>query len=676
MSDQGEVFLRVRFDDDQATRDLDKTVNDAVRKVEGGTGATKRTRPGARASTAGVVADELRDLAGNAPGATRALNAVEAAGVGVGTGALAIGVAVTAAAAGYLKMANAGIDAYTSLAASVRTLTERTGLAAEDASRFVAIADDYSVSASTMGNSVFFLSRAIATNEKGLQELGVQVARNKDGSANLGATVTNVANAYARSNDQAQRAAIIQGALGRQGRELIPILEQGGDALERLLANTPEGQILSDEDLQRAREFSLATDNLQDSIQEISIGVGRDLVPQIAAVADGLGNAVRWANELLEPIGGLGTVLARLPELLPGWGQAIQGARLWGEHTRKAAKDTEMLGGEVDELAGAFDDLYSAQIKAIEGELRVTSAHNALEDSYQKIWDATVAYNEAINRSGEYAEADRRATDKLATARDRLAAATRSVRDAEEDVADDRAALAEAEFRFGRQSREANDARRDLRDSEEALGDAHADVKDATKDAAEAQRDLNEALAAGGPHSREARDAARDLKRAQDDQREAALNAAKAEYQLALDTAAAKGEMMTAEQQAQLFKDKLDGLASTLAPDSPLRKYLMDTAGTIGALTTALGLMPDLTGLFPPGATGAGLQGPGAVTPGQLGGTGTVGSGGLAGPGGTAAGVGSLSGGPAVNIENLNVANDVDALQVPYDVAWMVGGVR
>jgi hypothetical protein len=675
VSDQGEVFVRVRYDDDQATRDLDKTVNDAVRKVEGG-GTKRSTKPGARASNAGVVADEMRDLAAQSPAANKAMQLLDKSSVAAGTGVMAIGAGAVIAAGAYLKMANAGIDAYVSLATQVRTFTERSGESAEEASRFVAIADDYGIAANTMSNSLFFLGRAVATNAKGLNDLGVQVVKNKQGGTDLRATLVNVANAYASHNDAAQRAAIVQAALGRQGRELIPVLEKGGAALENLLANTPEGQILSQEDLDRAREFQLATDNLHDSIQEISIAVGKDLVPELAKMANGLGNAVRWANELLKPIGGLGTALARLPELLPGWGQLFQGLRLWGHYTKGAKDDTDDLGDSVDDLAGELDKMYAAQVKAIEGELRVTSAHNALEDSYTKIWDATVAYNDALNRTGKYAEADRRATDKLADAKDRLAKANRAVRDATEDVADKQAALTEAQFRFGIQSREAHDAQDDLRDSQEHLDDAHKDVQDSTKDVADAQRDLTAALAAGGPGSREARDAARDLKRAQDDQKEAALAAAKAEAQLAVDTREAKGETVTAKDEAQLFIDKLNGLASTMAPDSPLRKYITDTATAIGGLTTQLGTIPDLSGLANVPQTGAQLQGPGAVTPGQLGGEGTVGSGGLAGPGGTAAGVGSLSGGPAVNIENLNVTNDVDALQVPYDVAWQVGGVR
>lgn len=675
MSDQGEVFVRVRFDDDQAARDLDKTVDQAVRKVEGGGGTKRSTKPGARASSAGVVADELRDLTNNSPAATKALGAVEAAGVGVSTGALAIGVGVAAAAAAYLKMANAGIDAYVSLAGQVRTFSERSGEAAEEASRFVAIADDYGIAANTMSNSLFFLGRAVATNQKGLSDLGVQVVKNKNGGTDLRATLVNVANAYASHNDAAARAAIVQGALGRQGRELIPILEKGGAALENLLNNTPEGQILSQEDLDRAREFQLATDNLSDSVQEISIAIGRDLVPELAAMANGLANSVRWANELLEPVGGLGTLLARLPESLPGIGELLKGFRMWGEHTKGAADDTDDLTGSVDDLNEMLDKQYAAQVKALEGQLRVVSAHNALEDSYTKIWDATVAYNDALNRTGKYAEADRKATERLASAKERLAQANRAVRDATEDVADKQALLTEAEFRMGRQSREANDARRDLRDSQEDLGDAHQDVADATSDVADAQRDLTAALAAGGPTSKEARDAARDLKRAQDDQKEAAFSAAKAEAQLAADTATARGETLTAKDEAQLFIDKLNGLAMTMAPDSPLRKYLTDTATAITGVADALGAMPDLGPANVP-QTGAALQGPGAVTPGQLGGGGEVGSGGLAGPGGTAAGVGSLSGGPAVVVENLNVSNDVDALQVPYDVAWLVGGVR
>lgn len=675
MSDQGEVFYRIRFDDDQAARDLDRTVNDAVRRVEGqqGQGRTRSSKPGARASAAGVVADEMKDLAANSPAAAKALQLVEGTALGANAGLLGVAAGAAVAGAAWLAMANKGVDAFVGLATQVRTFAERSGAAAEEASRFVAIADDYGIAANTMSNSLFFLSRAVATNSKGLAEIGVQVAKNRDGSTDLQQTLVNVANAYKATNDQGQRAAIIQGALGRQGRELIPVLEKGGQALRDLLESTPEGQILSQADLEAAREFQLATDNLGDSVQEISVAVGRDLVPQIAAVANGLAESVRWANELLEPVGGLGTLLARLPEMIPGIGPAISGLRLWGQRSKEAEAATDDLTGAVDDLAASFDDMYSAQIKAIEGELRVTSAHSALEDSYVKVWEATEAYNEAINRTGKYADADRRATESLANAKERLAAANRAVRDATEDVADAQASVAEAEFRFGRQSKEARDARGDLRDAEERLTDAHADVKDSTNDVAEAQRDLTDALKAGGPGSREARDAARELKRAQDEQKESAFAAAKAEYQLALDTAKAKGEMLTAEQQAELFRQKLGDLAASMAPDSPLRKYLLETAATVAALTGALGLMPDLSGLFPQPATGAQLQGPGAVTPGQLA-PGAVGGGALGGEG--AVGVGSLSGGPAVVVENLNVSNDVDALQVPYDVAWLVGGVR
>jgi hypothetical protein len=79
-------------------------------------------------------------------------------------------------------------------------------------------------------------------------------------------------------------------AFGRTGRDLIPILEQGRDGIREMYGAVPDKQILSESDLQAAREYQLAVDDLNDAMQELKIMVGAGVVPALSEMATGLAN--------------------------------------------------------------------------------------------------------------------------------------------------------------------------------------------------------------------------------------------------------------------------------------------------------------------------------------------------------------------------------------------------
>lgn len=588
----------------------------------------------------------------------------------VGT-ALAVGVGV----------AVKSVDAYVSLADAVREVAERSGATADEASRLVAVTDDYEISSTTAANAAFFLGRAISTNEDGLTKLGVVVDKNADGSTNLTGTLVNVADAYARTTDAGRRAELVQTALGRQGRELIPILEQGGQALQAMFAETPEGQLLDEKDLARAREYKLAVDNLHDVWQEFSVEIGQSIVPALADLVDFLAESVRWVDKLAKPVGGLIGLLS----ILPGPGNALALGQAWGkvkDEMDGAGDSADGLGSSLDDLGNQVDDVFRATLDLIDAEAGQTRARFGMEDAADRVAEATERYNDALHRTGKYAEDVAKATDKVRSAENALIEARERAIKAEDDRAEAVDAVNEAEFRFGRQSREANEARDDLRDKTFAVDDAHRALTDAQEKATDAQKDLADAQARGGTNSKELAGATRDLERAQFAQTEQARKAAEADVKVADAQAAINGETLTANERLAIYNGKLGELERAAAEGSPLRTALAGLRTELDAIGTTLGV---INGLTPATVSSlAALQGAGAITPGALGGPGTVDAGALGGAGTTGAGglssgavgVGSLSSGPAVNIENLNVNNNVDAQQLPYTIAWEASGVR
>lgn len=589
--------------------------------------------------------------------------------------------AVGAALAVGVGVAVKSVDAYVSLADQVREVAERSGATADEASRLVAVTDDYEISATTAANSAFFLNKAISTNEAGLTKLGVVVDKNVDGSTNLTGTLVNVADAYARTSDSGKRAELVQTALGRQGRELIPILEQGGQALQDMFASTPEGQLLSETDLARAREYKLAVDNLHDVWQEFGVEIGQTIVPALADLIDFLAESVRWVDKLAKPVGGLIGLLS----LVPGPGNILGLGNAWSKAKDEmdgASGAADGLGSSLDDLGAQVDDVFRATLDLIDAEAGQTRARFGMEDAADAVAAAQQRYNDALNRTGKFAEDVAKATDKVRSAENALIEARERAIQAEDKRAEAVDAVNEAEFRFGKQSREANKARDDLRDATFAVDDAHRSVTDAQDKATQAQRDLADAQAKGGVNSKELAGATRDLERAQFAQTEQARKAAEADVKVADAQAAINGETLTANDRLAIYNGKLADIEKSAAEGSPLRTALAGLRTALDGIATTLGV---INGLAPVTvSTLAALQGPGAVTPGSLGGPGTIGAGTLGGAGTTGAGglssgavgVGSLSSAPAVQIDNLNVNNNVDASQLPYQIAWEAGGVR
>jgi hypothetical protein len=511
-------------------RKVDKAVSKADKDVKIGAdtkGAEASIGRLNKLTTTGLddITSRLTSGLGPASGeAKAALDGLTKSGSLIGP-AIAGGVAIAGVA--LAAFAIDGAQKFVALAGEIRGFQRVSGASAEESSRFVAVLDDLGVSAQTGGNAVFMLSKKVAAGGDDIRKLGIDIATTKDGTADLTETLLNVADAYVAQSDPAKRAEIAFAAFGRQGKELIPVLEQGREGLKKFFEGAEGGrQIFSQEDLDKARKFELAMDDLSDTFRGIQMEAGEALLPFLTSLATAGAKVLEFGNLIKDKLGktafdsltegvagALGGPLAQLGGLLGNLGGKGDGAKKSQKELAEQVKLTAAAQHEEAEAskeqAAALDKVTNATLSAVSSQLGYESSLNSLKDNINDIDDRTTDYTEAVDKA---AEANR---------------------------------LAEVAVRqYGVGSDEAKEA------TERA--------KDAAKDAEQANRSL--------------RDAHLGVE-------QSALQAAGAAVKLADDTAASEGKMLSAQDKAHIFRNALVELANQA--DGPTKQAILNLADQV-----------------------------------------------------------------------------------------------
>lgn len=134
-----------------------------------------------------------------------------------------------------------------------------TGLAAEEISRIIQVADDWKIDLPTVQSALEMM------NKKGISP----------SIENLAA----IADQYVATAD---KSAFMEEATKKYGKsfgDLIPILKNGGQALRDATGAVDDNLIATDESIKKSRDFAIALDNLQDKAQGLGYTVGNDVIP-------------------------------------------------------------------------------------------------------------------------------------------------------------------------------------------------------------------------------------------------------------------------------------------------------------------------------------------------------------------------------------------------------------
>jgi chromosome segregation ATPase len=421
--------------------------------------------------------------------------------------------AVAAAGAAIGKFVTDGVAGFVRLASATKDVQRATGATAEEASGFLAIADDYNISTETLSGSLFKLARGIGDGTANLSQFGVSAVRAADGSVDLTATVGNIADAYNRMSDPAQRATLLAEAFGRNGKALVPILEQGAAGIRSLFAEAENtNQILSDEDVQKGEEYRLAIDALQDAFQGLQRESAEKLVPALTDMVAALTKIVELGDKVSTPLSWLGKLnnaVTALADKLPGINHNLNAWQIFttsaGDSASDATPKVADLTDEIEEQAPAADKLRSLLEQVADATGRVSKAQEGVADAGKRLKDAQADLAELL-RTGkdgltDYEEALKRVEDadrKVADSESSVADARRDVDDATRKVADATEDVADAERDLVRAHERVEEAQERVLKVEQNIADLRAeaaeDAKDATLDIAKGENDHKKAL--------------------------------------------------------------------------------------------------------------------------------------------------------------------------------------
>jgi len=227
----------------------------------------------------------------------------DAVAANAATFALAAGAAVG-------KFVFDGIKAFNDLAISAGKFADATGLAVEDASRYIEAAGDIGVPIDAVESAIGRLNKTIGADPDKVRNLGVDLVYLKDGSLDVNETFLNTIDRLKKIKDPAEKAKVAAQLLGKGWQDMAELIEMGADDLTASLKEVSEQKVISEEELQMARDYRAAMDGLGDSVDDLQIKSGQRLVPLATLLANGAGAALDFddrVTELFKDIVGNGT---------------------------------------------------------------------------------------------------------------------------------------------------------------------------------------------------------------------------------------------------------------------------------------------------------------------------------------------------------------------------------
>jgi hypothetical protein len=183
-------------------------------------------------------------------------------------------------------------------------------LAVEDASRYIEAAGDIGIPIDAVEGAIGRLNKTIGADPDKVRNLGVDLVYLKDGSLDVNETFLNTIDRLKKIKDPAEKARVAAQLLGKGWQSMAELIEMGADDLNASLTAVSEQKVISEEELQMAREYRAAMDGLGDSADDLKVKSGQRLIPMVTLLAKGATAALEFddkVTELFKDIVGNGT---------------------------------------------------------------------------------------------------------------------------------------------------------------------------------------------------------------------------------------------------------------------------------------------------------------------------------------------------------------------------------
>lgn len=244
----------------------------------------------------------LQSVEGTAKGVTTAMRGMTGAASGL-SGALGA-LAPLLSVAGLVGLAKGALEA----GDRMNDLSQSTGVSVESLAKF-------KKAAATSGTDIDGVAKALVKLSKGMLEasagnkqasaafkaLGVSITDSKGSLKASDEVMIQVANRFKAMPDGVAKTALALKLFGKAGAEMIPMLNMGGDAIEKL------GSKMTTAFARKADEYNDKLAMLSGKVGALGQDLFLTLLPALTAVTDAVSKAVQGLNDLPGPMKELAT---------------------------------------------------------------------------------------------------------------------------------------------------------------------------------------------------------------------------------------------------------------------------------------------------------------------------------------------------------------------------------
>lgn len=428
--------------------------------------------------------------------------------------------AAAAGAAAIVGFVGKSIGEFQKQALAVKSFSEITALSSIEASKFVAVADDYAVGADELSAAIGKMNKAVGVSPDRFKALNIEIARSTDGAYDTEQQFFNVVDAFNATTDATKRAEIGSLAFGKGWQTLVKLLDTGTGQLRKDFGEVQKFQLFDDAALKKAEDNRRALDDFDDALKGLERTIGERAIPAATGLAkflttvtvrffDGADKIARFeerVGEGFQHIGNAATKAGHLVSDFFGAGNENNRLGLFGMPAGDAAADLK-TAEEVARVGKIAADAI-AKGDAARTEAAANTAKYASNHDY-----ANMLFEQGKAAMKAKAELDKYRTSSRELAHDQLGL---------------EGAINNATDAFSAYDELANDSKstlKDYRDANLAAREAMLAVADQALSTAQKQAELN-------------------------------------------------GTTLSSKQAADIQIAAFRDLEKTLRPDSPLRKYL------------------------------------------------------------------------------------------------------
>ncbi|MEQ1872971.1 MAG: hypothetical protein ABL953_04525 [Ilumatobacteraceae bacterium] len=323
-----------------------------------------------------------------------------------------------AAGAALIGFAIKAVHAFEKTAKAAVDLGKKTGLATEQASRWIAVGDDFEVSADSLAGA---LGKVVKTLDSGAWKKYGIATRDASGEARSTNDIfLDALDVLNKTTNATERARIGNELFGKGYAAIAPLVGKTRAEYETMLGAVEKGQVITDKEAAKAERMRKAEDALGDALAEVTLAFG-EFVAGIAPVIETTAEAVGDIVELADQLHALEIVAKSMALINPftAWETAtdiasIVTSDLSGEVVRLNGKlvesgdAAEEAATEIETLSDSYSELLG-NFSAADTWDNVKDNFDAIAEKGQAAWDAAVT---------GAADADKKTRDYEASLRD------------------------------------------------------------------------------------------------------------------------------------------------------------------------------------------------------------------------------------------------------------------